>query len=55
MLSVSTILTLLMLGRMAGQTKISGVVGWVRERENLLKRQLNWPKGFPVNFTYSDP
>jgi hypothetical protein len=29
-------------------------VDWVKERKSLLKQQLNWPKGFPVNSTYSE-
>ena len=50
---LALILTLLMLGKMAGEKSINGIVDWVKERKVLLKRQLNWPKGFPVNSTYS--
>src|SRR5437763_14659235 len=50
---LALILTLLMLGKMAGEKTINGIVDWVKERKALLKRQLNWPKGFPVNSTYS--
>src|SRR5438270_9820992 len=50
---LALILTFLMLGKMAGEKTINGIVDWVKERKALLKRQLNWPKGFPVNSTYS--
>jgi hypothetical protein len=50
---LALILTLLLLGKMAGETTINGIVDWIKERKALLKRQLNWPKGFPVNSTYS--
>ena len=50
---LSLILTLLMLGKMAGETTINGIVDWIKERKGTLKRQLNWPKRFPVNSTYS--
>ncbi len=48
------VLTVLMLGKLAGEKSIKGVVDWVKERKSLLKQQLNWPKGFPVNSTYSE-
>ena len=48
------VLTLLMLGKMAGQKKISGIVDWVKEREIPLRKLLKWPKGFPVHSTYDD-
>ena len=50
---LSLILTLLLLGKMAGETTINGIVDWIKERKGSLKRQLNWPKRFPVNSTYS--
>ena len=50
---LALILTLLMLGKMAGETTINGIVDWIKERKALLKELLNWPKGFPVNSTYS--
>jgi len=40
------LLTLLMLGKLAGETTVSGVVNWVRERQGWLRRQLDWPKRF---------
>ncbi|GCF11194.1 ISAs1 family transposase [Dictyobacter arantiisoli] len=51
---LALILTLLMLGKMAGETTISGVVDWVKERQKVLRRRFNWPKPFPVNSTYSE-
>jgi len=48
------LLTLLLLGKLAGETKINGIVDWVKERKAWLRSQLNWPKGFPVNSTYSE-
>jgi predicted transposase YbfD/YdcC len=48
------ILTLILLGKMAGETTISGIVDWVRERKQWIQRALNWPKDFPVNATYSE-
>src|SRR5947209_17294513 len=47
------LLTLLLLGKMAGETTINGIVDWIKERKGSLKGQLNWPKRFPVNSTYS--
>ena len=47
------LLTLLLLGKLAGETTISGIIDWVNERQSWLKQQLNWPKRFPVNSTYS--
>jgi predicted transposase YbfD/YdcC len=48
------ILTLIMLGKMAGQTKTSGIIDWVKEREKSLRKLLNWPKAFPAHSTYDD-
>lgn len=48
------VLTLIMLGKMAGQTKMSGIIDWVKERESSLRKILNWPKDFPVHSTYDD-
>ena len=47
------LLTVLLLGKLAGEKSINGIVDWVKERKSLLKQQLNWPKGFPVNSTCS--
>jgi predicted transposase YbfD/YdcC len=50
---LALILTLLMLGKLAGETTIHGIVDWIKERKGVLKQLLNWPKEFPVNSTYS--
>jgi DDE_Tnp_1-associated len=51
---LALILTLVVLGKMAGETKIDGIVDWVNERKKELKKLLNWPKGFPTNKTYTN-
>src|SRR5947208_1195727 len=51
---LALILTLIMLGKMAGETTIEGIVDWIDGRRKELKRLLNWPKGFPTNKTYTD-
>src|SRR5438270_8168765 len=48
------LLTLLMLGKLAGETTVNGIVDWVKERQGWLRCQLNWPKRFPTNSTYSE-
>ena len=48
------LLTLLMLGKLAGETTVNGIVDWVKERQGWLRSQLNWPKRFPTNSTYSE-
>jgi len=48
------VLTLVLLGKMAGQKSISGIRDWVKAREKHLRKKLNWWKGFPVNSTYTD-
>ncbi len=48
------LLTLLLLGKLAGETGINWIVDWVNERAGWLRRQLNWPKRFPTNSTYSE-
>jgi hypothetical protein len=48
---LALLLTLLLLGKMAGETSIKGIIEWVQERKGLLKQLLSWPKGFPVNST----
>ena len=47
------LLTLLLLGKLAGEPTINGIIDWIQERKASLKRQLQWPKRFPVNSTYS--
>jgi len=51
---LALLLTLILLGKMAGENQINGIVNWIQERKDELKRQLNWPKRFPVNATYSE-
>ncbi|SRR6266849_4045938 len=48
------LLTLLMLGKLAGETSVNGIVEWIKERQAGLRCQLNWPKGFPTNSTSSE-
>jgi predicted transposase YbfD/YdcC len=48
------LLTLLLLGKLAGETTINGIVDWVKERQGWLRWQLDWPKRFPTNSTYSE-
>jgi predicted transposase YbfD/YdcC len=48
------LLTLLLLGKLAGETTVNGIVDWIQERQGWLRRQLNWPKRFPTNSTYSE-
>ena len=48
------LLTLLMLGKLAGETTVNGIVEWIKERQGELRRQLHWPKRFPTNSTYSE-
>jgi len=48
------LLTLLMLGKLAGETTVNGIVDWIKERQSWLRVQLQWPKRFPTNSTYSE-
>jgi predicted transposase YbfD/YdcC len=51
---LALILTLLMLGKLAGETSIDGIVDWVNGRKEDIKRLLNWPKSFPTNKTFAN-
>lgn len=51
---LALLLTLLLLGKLAGETGINGIVDWVNERAGWLRVQLHWPKRFPTNSTYSE-
>jgi len=48
------LLTLLMLGKLAGETSVNGIVDWIKERQAWLRCHLDWPKRFPTNSTYSE-
>ncbi len=48
------LLTLLRLRKLAGETSVNGIVDWIKERQGWLRAQLNWPKRFPTNSTYSE-
>lgn len=51
---LALLLTLLMVGKMAGEKTTNGIVDWIKEREDWLKQHLNWPRRFPVNSTYTE-
>jgi predicted transposase YbfD/YdcC len=46
------ILTLILLGKMAGETKIEGIIDWINLRKEKIRKLLNWPKRFPSHKTY---
>src|SRR5215831_1912691 len=48
---LALIFTLLLLGKLAGETTIEGALEWVNLRANLLKKHLDWPRRFPSNAT----
>jgi len=48
---LALIFTLLLLGKLAGETTVHGALEWVNLRANLLKEQLDWPRRFPSNAT----
>jgi predicted transposase YbfD/YdcC len=50
---IAFLLTLILLGKLAGETEIDGIAYWIELRKKELKRLLNWPKEFPSNRTYS--
>ncbi len=50
---LALLLTLILLGKLAGEQSISGIVDWVKERKGWLRQVLDWPRTFPVNATYS--
>jgi predicted transposase YbfD/YdcC len=51
---LALILTLVMLGKLAGQTKIEGIITWIDARKKELKKLLNWPKRFPSRKAYDN-
>jgi predicted transposase YbfD/YdcC len=48
---LALIFTLVVLGKLAGELTIHGVLEWVNLRAHLLGQQLNWPRRFPSNAT----
>ncbi len=48
------ILTLILLGKLAGETKLEGIIDWINLRKKDLRMLLNWPKAFPSNNTYTN-
>jgi predicted transposase YbfD/YdcC len=50
---LALIFTLVLLGKLAGETTLSGIVDWVKWRETWLRKQLDWPKRFPSLATYT--
>lgn len=48
---LALILTLVLLGKLAGETTIHGALEWVNLRASWLKEQLDWPRRFPSNAT----
>jgi predicted transposase YbfD/YdcC len=51
---LALLFTLILLGKLAGETKLDGIIDWINERQHALKKLLNWPKRFPVQKTYTD-
>jgi predicted transposase YbfD/YdcC len=51
---LALLLTLILLGKLAGETKLDGIIDWINERQKEIKKLLNWPKRFPVQKTYTD-
>lgn len=50
---LALIFTLLLLGKLAGETTIQGIVEWVELRARELRKQLDWPRRFPSRATYT--
>jgi hypothetical protein len=48
---LALILTLVLLGKLAGETTLHGALEWVNLRATRLKQQLDWPRRFPGNAT----
>jgi hypothetical protein len=51
---LALLFTLILLGKLAGETKLEGIIDWINERQQELKKLLNWPKRCPVHKTYTD-
>src|SRR5947209_15426522 len=50
---LALIFTLIMLGKLAGETTIEGIIDWIDERKQEIQQLFSWPKRFPANKTYS--
>lgn len=50
---LALICTLVLLGKLAGETTISGIVDWVKWRAGWLRKQLDWPKRDQGQATYT--
>ncbi|HEU5380325.1 MAG TPA: transposase family protein [Ktedonobacteraceae bacterium] len=48
---LALIFTLLLLGKLAGETTIHGALEWVHLRATWIKQQLDWPRRFPSTAT----
>ena len=46
------LLTLLLLGKLAGETTVNGIVDWIKERQGWLRGQLHWPRRC-IRITYT--
>ena len=51
---LALILTIILLGKLAGETTIDGIIDWIDGRKEKIKQLLNWPKRFPTNKTYTN-
>jgi hypothetical protein len=51
---LALLFTLILLGKLAGETNLDGIIDWINERQHEIKKLLNWPKRFPVQKTYTD-
>ena len=51
---LALLFTLILLGKLAGETKLDGIIDWINERKKEIKKLLNWPKDFPVSKTYTE-
>ncbi|HYU73682.1 MAG TPA: transposase family protein [Ktedonobacteraceae bacterium] len=51
---LALLVTLILRGKMAGETKLDGIIDWIQERKKEIKKLLNWPKDFPVGTTSTD-
>lgn len=50
---LALVMTLLLLGKLAGQNSIQGIREWIAWRQQWLQRALGWPRRFPSQATYT--